>query len=92
MCSLRIIWWQRRRHTYVHRVREHVSSSQLSRGGRKEGRGGGKKVIHNREYSHHHWAIFVGIFEELLDECAIADLSWSRPYCPCRMSIFWKES
>lgn len=60
--------------------------------GKKGGVKGRKKVIHNREYSHHDWAISVGIFEELLDECAIADLSWSRPYCPCRMSIFCKES
>lgn len=50
----------------------------------------GQMVIHNGEYSHHDWAISVGIFEELLDECAVADLSRSRPYC--RMSIFWKES
>lgn len=79
MCSWRIIWWQRLRHTWV--------SMSAIRSARKEG---GKKVIHNREYSHHDWAISVGIFEELLDECAIADLSWSRPYS--RMSIFWKES
>lgn len=62
-----------------------AACQQFAAPGRRE-----KKVIHNREYSHHDWAISVGIFEELLDECAVADLSWSRPYC--RMSIFWKES
>lgn len=49
----------------------------------------GDAHIHNREYGHHDWAISVGIFEELLDECPVTDLSWSRPY---PMSIFWTYS
>lgn len=67
-----------------------LKRQQSAAPGEEEEEEGGKKVIHNREYSHHDWAISVGIFEELLDECAVADLSWSRPYR--RMSILWKES
>lgn len=78
MCSWRIIWWQRRRHTWVS-ISAFPSAKKA-----------GKIVIHNGEYSHHDWAISVGISEEFLDECAIADLSRSKPYC--RMSIFRKES
>lgn len=78
MCSWRIIWWQHRRHTWM--------SISALRSAKKEG----KMVIHNGEYSHHDWAISVGISEEFLDERAIADLSWSKPYC--RIGIFGKES
>lgn len=58
----------------------------LAARGRKE-RGGAH--IHNGEYVHHDRTISVGIFEDLLDECPVADLSWSRPY---HISIFWKYS
>lgn len=70
----------------VHILVEHVCLAILAARGRKEG---GDAHIHNGEDGHHDRAISVGIFEELLDECPVADLSWSRPY---RMGTFWKYS
>ena len=70
----------------VHILVELVCRAILAARGRKER---GDAHIHNGEDGHHDRTISVGIFEDLLDECPVADLSWSRPY---HISIFGKHS